>query len=47
MLRAMTYRLYPSRERALKVLLRRRPRPTYEPGTYRMSTRPRDVSGGS
>ncbi|MDX2528074.1 hypothetical protein [Streptomyces europaeiscabiei] len=41
----MAHRSYPSRERALRALLRRRPL-TYEEGTYRLSTRPRVVSGG-
>ena len=47
MLGIMAHRPYPNRDRALRVLLRRRSPLTCEPGIYRMSTRPRVVSGGS
>ncbi len=42
----MAHRPYPNRDRALRMLRRRRPLPVEAVGTYRLSTRPRVVSGG-
>ena len=47
MLGIMAHRPYPNRDRALKMIRRRRPLLGEAVGTYRLSTRPRIVSGRS
>lgn len=42
---APMYRPYPNRERALRQLRRRQAARDLQPGTYRLSTRPRTVDG--